>query len=77
MSFSNIQLSGFLITCEINHGIPRPVLPEAFRKSAFLRLRGLSHSGIRAGINSDVNKLSKECMDCQKNKISCHVHPPL
>ena len=75
--------------CDISTGIPRPWLPEEFRKAAFPSLHGLSHPGINMtqklivscfiwpNINSNVQRWTKECLSCQKVKVHCHTSTPL
>ena len=33
--------------CDVSKGVPRPVVPVAFRRQLFDHLHGLSHPGIR------------------------------
>ena len=60
--------NGACITCDMSTGVPRPYVPESFRRPIFVCLHSLSHPGIRATqrmitskfvwprINSDVRK---------------------
>ena len=62
-------------------GVPRPYVPQQFRKTVFDSLHTLSHPSIRAtqrlitsryvwpNINQDVRKWAKCCLQCQKSKI--------
>ena len=75
--------------CDISTGKPRPFLPPAFRRSAYERLHGLSHPGIKATkklvaerfvspkMNSHVVAWARSCIECQRAKITRHVSSPL
>ena len=68
MRFEEIDFSGQPVMCEMNTGIPHPVLPTSFRRTVFQMLHGLAHPGLRAtrriitqrflwaGVNKDVNR---------------------
>lgn len=71
--------------CEISKSRVRPYLPINFRRDAFDTIHNLSHPGIKAtrkmltdrffwpGMNSDVNKWAKSCINCQRAKVSRHT----
>lgn len=73
------------IICDISNDVLRPYLPEKFRQIAFNSIHSLSHPGVRTtrklvaqryfwpGMNSDVGRWAKACLQCQKSKISRHV----
>ena len=77
------------LVCDMSTGIPRPFVPEAFRRKVFDSLHGLSHPGIRAtqklittryvwpGINSDVRQWARTCLQCQRSKVHRHTISPL
>ena len=77
-----------LLWCDVSTGLPRPLLPSAFRRDIFNVLHNLAHPGIRTsrrlicsrflwpGMNKDVNAWARLCVQCQKSKVQCHVKPP-
>lgn len=75
--------------CDISTGFQRPLVSLAWRRTVFDSLHGLSHPGIRAtqklltsrfvwpGINSDVRRWTRSCVQCQRSKIHRHSVAPL
>ncbi len=71
--------------CDVSTGIPRPVVPESFRRHVFDCLHCQSHPGIRETqrlvtrhfvwprINSDVRRWARSCVQCQKAKVHRHT----
>lgn len=76
------------ITCDVSTGKPRPYLPLQHRRPAFDRLHELSHPGARAsarlvsarfvwpGVAKDCRAWAKECLPCQRSKVTRHVTTP-
>ena len=77
------------IVCDVSKGVPRPYVPKHFRRTIFNSFHSLSHPGIRAtqklittrfvwpGINTDVRKWAKSCLECQRSKVQRHTTAPL
>jgi cleavage and polyadenylation specificity factor subunit 1 len=77
------------LICDTSTGSPRPFVPESFRRIIFDSLHGLAHPGIRAtqklivtryvwpGINSDVRRWTRTCLQCQRSKVQRHTMAPL
>ena len=75
--------------CDISTGTQRPIVPLPWRRAVFDSLHGLSHPGIRAtqklitarfvwpGINADVRRWTRSCIQCQRAKIQRHTATPL
>lgn len=75
--------------CDISNGTIRPFVPKSHRNSVFNALHNLSHPGRKATakliadrfvwpeMNTEITKLSKACIACQKSKVSRHVRAPL
>ena len=95
-SSSSLQLSGvpvpassMTLICDLSTGVPRPVVPESFRRAVFDSLHSLSHPGVRAterlvtsryvwpNIKSDVRKWAQSCLQCQRSKVQRHTITPL
>lgn len=76
---------GAKIWCDTHTGTPRPLVPEADRKTVFNHLHNLSHAGSRAtiklikdrfiwpGLEKDVRSWCSECATCQKCKVGRHT----
>ena len=70
-------------------GTPRPYVPEPIRRVVFDTLHSLAHPGVRAtqrlvtaryvwpGINADVRKWARSCLQCQRTKVHQHTVTPL
>ena len=75
--------------CDTSTGTQRPLVPQSWRRTVFNSLHGLSHPGIRAtqklitsrfvwpGINTDVRRWTRSCIQCQRAKIYRHSTTPL
>ena len=78
-----------LLLCETSSGTPRPFVLEHFRNIVFNSLHFLSHPGIRAtqrlvtsrffwpGMNADVRRWARSCLQCQGAKVHRHTTTPL
>ena len=76
--------SSIPLYCDTSTGKQRPLVPPAWRRTVFDSLHGLSHPGIRAtqklitarfvwpGINADVCRWTRSCVQCQRAKIQRH-----
>ena len=70
-------------------GILRPILPEGLRRQAFEAVHCLHHPGSSAtyallrtkvvwpSMRHDVKLWVAQCLQCQQNKVSRHVKPPI
>lgn len=68
---------------------PRPYVPAPLRRQVFDSLHGLSHPGIKASIKlvaarfvwphiqQDCRFWARNCIQCQRAKVTRHVHAPL
>ena len=77
------------LVCDNSTGTPRPFVPAAFRRAVFDSLHSLAHPGVRAtqrliaerfvwpGMNTDVRKWTKSCLQCQRSKVHRHTVTPL
>ena len=75
--------------CDTSTGTQRPLVPLSWRRTVFDSLHSLSHPGIRAtqklitsrfvwpGINADVRRWTRSCVQCQRAKIQRHSTAPL
>ena len=91
LQLKSISLPGSLTTmlCDVSTGVARPLVPVKHRRAIFDALHGLSHPGIRAtqkliterfvwpGINHDIRKWARTCLECQRCKVHKHTKVPL
>ena len=81
--------AGDPLYCDISTGAQRPLVPREWRRTVFNSLHSLSHPGIRAtqklitaqfvwpGVNADVRRWTRACVQCQRAKIQRHSVAPL
>ena len=74
---------------DISNGPARPYIPFACRRRVFNVFHGLSHPGVVRTFQSiskavvwpsmqqDVTKWARECIPCQRAKVTKHVIPPI
>jgi transposase InsO family protein len=84
-----LNTSNGTIVCDTSRGIPRPVVPQSYRRIIFDTLHNLSHPGIRASVklvtsrfvwpkvNKDVRNWARACLHCQRAKVHRHTKSPL
>ena len=77
------------LVCDNSTGTPRPFVPAAFRRAVFDSLHSLAYPGVPAtqrliaerfvwpGMNTDVRKWTKSCLQCQRSKVHRHTVTPL
>ena len=80
-----VPTSNLILLCDMSTGVPRPYVPQQFRKTVFDSLHSLSHPSIRAtqrlitaryvwpNINQDVRNWAKCCLQRQKSKVQRHT----
>ena len=86
-----IQIPGTnaAVFCDLSTSTARPFVTRPFRKGVFDSLHCLSHPGINATVklvtqryvwpsmNSDCRKWARNCLECQRSKVSRHVTSPI
>lgn len=82
------DLSSPTLVCDVSTGQPRPYLTRDFRRQAFDILHSLAHPGIKStqrlvlpryvwpGMNSDVRRWTRACINCQRTKVHRHTVSP-
>ena len=83
-----ISTSAEGIQVDTSYETTRIILPQRFRKSEFERLHSMSHPSAKPSIQlirsryvwprmkSDIRKWCRECLKCQKSKITRHTKAP-
>ena len=91
ITFANVPVfdSGPVLLCNVSIGVPRPVVPQDYRRHVFNVLHSISHPGQKAtvklisqkfvwhGLKKQVGQWSKECLSCQRSKVHTHIKAPL
>ena len=91
LTFANVPVcdSGPVLLCDVSTGVPRPVVPQDYRRHVFDVLHSISHPGQKAtvklisqkfvwhGLKKQVGQWSKECLSCQRSKVHTHIKAPL
>ena len=79
---SMATLGELQLLCDFSTGLPRPLLPPAFRMAAFTAVHSLAHPGIIAtqrlmstrwlwaGMAVDTPRWCKDCQRCQRAKVT-------
>ena len=77
------------LLCDMSTGRPRPLVPVSWQKKVFQSVHSLAHPGIRAsrrlitarfvwkGVAADVGRWCRECLPCQRAKITTHNTAPV
>lgn len=91
LQFKNIKLpnSTCTLVCDISTGKYRPYIPKEFRINIFDHFHSLSHPGIKTTtklinskfvwykMNKDIQSWTKQCVHCQRSKITKNTQAPL
>ena len=87
--FKSVDIGQVKLICDFSNGPARPYIPFSARKRIFDVLHGLGHPGVERtrqsvcskviwpSIRQDVSKWARECLDCQRSKVTRHVTPPI
>ncbi|KAI5751736.1 hypothetical protein M8J77_010377 [Diaphorina citri] len=77
------------INCDVSTPTARPFITRPFRRTAFNSIHQLSHPSVNTmvklvkeryvwpSISKDFRTWTRICMDCQRAKVTRHVHAPL
>lgn len=89
LTLVKIPGSDLSIWCETSGERPRPYVPKDLRKEIFHTFHDISHSGVKTtrkkiqlryfwpNMNKDLNLWSKNCIQCQKQKVIRHTKSPV
>lgn len=85
----NIPGTDAYLYCDVSTAIARPFITKKFRSAAFNTVHHLAHPGIKAtvklitqryvwpAIKAETIKLARNCLQCQRSKVTRHVSAPL
>ena len=89
LNFKSVNIGTRQIIVDISNGPARPFIPLACRKKIFHKFHDLGHPGVERtrqavcakvvwpSIRQDVGKWAKECLSCQRAKVTKHTVPPI
>ena len=81
--------SGSTLLCDLSLVPSRPIIPKSWTRRVFDCVHGMSHPGSNAtlsdvrrryvwtNMSSDVRRLCRDCVSCQRSKIHRHTRAPL
>ena len=81
--------SGSSVLCDISCSPARPIIPSSMVQEVFACVHGLAHQGSNAtladakrrylwhNMSSDIRRLCRSCVACQRSKILRHTRAPL
>ncbi|XP_025154771.1 uncharacterized protein LOC112588598 [Harpegnathos saltator] len=87
LELNHLRIEEEDIWCDVSMGIVRLYLPQPLRRKAFDVIHGPAHPSARStlkcikqkfiwpGINQDVSRWARECLPCQRSKVSRHNKP--
>jgi transposase InsO family protein len=80
------EVGGITLRGDMSTGTFRPLVPAAMRTEVMESIHAVSHPGTRATVRlvsarfcwprlaASVTVFARECLDCQRSKVSTHVH---
>ena len=83
------SIPGAQLLCDVSTGSPRPLVPSSHRFKVFQAIHELAHPGTKAstrlissrfvwhGLAGDVKVWSRQCLACQRGKVTQHAKKPL
>ena len=89
LHFKAVDLDGYSLIVDTSNGPARPWVPLSWRKRVFNAIHGLGHPGVHMTqkavaakfvwprMKQDVAKWARDCLDCQRAKVTRHVVPPV
>ena len=89
LHFRSVDLGGYNLIVDTSNGPARPWVPLSWRRKIFDLIHGLGHPGVHMTqkavaakfvwprMRQDVAKWARDCLDCQRAKVTRHVVPPV
>ena len=84
-----MKIGDSFLHVDISNGPARPFVPAAWRRRIFDVIHGLGHPGVERtrqavaskfvwpSMRQDVSRWARECVPCQRSKITRHTTPPI
>merc|ERR1711911_49378 len=89
LHFRKVKIGDAFLFVDISNGPARPFVPAAWRRKIFDVVHGLGHPGVERtrqairqkfvwpNMKQDVSRWARECVPCQRAKITRHTSPPI
>ena len=89
LRFRKVKVGSQNLFVDISNGPARPFVPSAWRRRIFDVIHGLGHPGVQRtrdairakfvwpNMNQEVSRWARECIPCQRSKITRHTTPPI
>ena len=89
LNLKSIHIGNKQLIVDTSNGTPRPYIPYESRRKIFDSFHGLGHPGIARtrqmicskvvwpSIREDVSRWARECLDCQRSKVTKNIVPPI
>ena len=89
LHFRSVDMDGYSLIVDTSNGPARPWVPLSWRRRIFDIIHGLGHPGVHMTqkavaakfvwprMKQDVAKWARDCLDCQRAKVTRHVVPPV
>ena len=89
LHFKAVDMDGYRLIVDTSNGPARPWVPLSWRRRVFDAIHGLGHPGVHMTqkavaakfvwprMKQDVAKWARDCLDCQRAKVTRHVVPPV
>ena len=89
LHFRKVKIGDFFLYVDVSNGPARPFVPAAWRRRVFDVIHGLGHPGVKRtrqavaskfvwpGMRQDCSRWARECVPCQRAKITRHTNPPI
>lgn len=87
LHFKKVDIGDANIIVDVSNGPARPYVPQTWRRRIFDIVHGLGHPGVQRtreavaakfvwpGMRYEVGRWARECLDCQRAKVTRHVVP--
>ena len=89
LQFKTIDLGANNLIVDVSNGPARPFVPFSWRRRVFEVIHNLGHPGVERtrqsiaakfvwpSMREDTSKWARECISCQRSKVSRHTVPPI
>ena len=89
LRLKKVDLDGTSLLVDVSTNTPRPLVPFSWRRKVFDLIHGLGHPGVERtrqavtarfvwpSARADTSKWARECLACQRSKVTRHVVPPI
>ena len=89
LEFKTVDLGGNKLIVDVSNGPARPFVPFSWRRRVFEVMHNLGHPGVERtrqsiaakfvwpSMRQDTSKWARECLSCQRSKVSRHTVPPI